>query len=125
MLNLDTHILLHALSGTLRPREKKLLGSQPWSISAIVLWEVCKLAELGRVDIDVDDAEVTRTFQRIYTWPLTWEVARQSCQLDVRADPADQIKGFQKKVRIGDGDQKRRPECQHDLQSSVSLLQYA
>ena len=91
MLNLDTHILLHALSGTLKPRERKLLASQPWSISSIVLWEICKLAELGRVEIDVDDADVARTFRRIHTWPLTWEISRQSGQLDVGGDPADQI----------------------------------
>ena len=91
MLNLDTHILIYALSDALKLKEKKLLASQPWSISAIVLWEICKLAELRRVDIDVNDAEVARTLQRIYTWPLTWEICRQSCRLDVRADPADQL----------------------------------
>ncbi|MGH9460987.1 MAG: PIN domain-containing protein [Vicinamibacteria bacterium] len=91
MLNLDTHILLYALSGTLKPAERKLLASQPWSISAIVLWEICKLAELRRVDIDVNDAEVARTLRRIYTWPLTWEICRESCRLDIRGDPADQL----------------------------------
>jgi len=91
MLNLDTHILLDALSGALRPRERKLLASHTWSISAIVLWEICKLAELGRVEIDVDDAEVGRTLERIHTWPLTLEICRHSCRLDIRADPADEI----------------------------------
>jgi PIN domain nuclease of toxin-antitoxin system len=91
MLNLDTHILLHALTGNLKPREKKLLSSDTWSISAIVLWEICKLAELGRIEIDVDDAEVVRVLQRIYTWPLTLEISRQSCRLDFGGDPADQI----------------------------------
>jgi PIN domain nuclease of toxin-antitoxin system len=91
MLNLDTHILLHSLSGSLKPREKRLLSSDTWSISAIVLWEICKLAELGRIDIDVDDADVVRTLQRIHTWPLTLEISRQSCRLDFGGDPADQL----------------------------------
>jgi hypothetical protein len=38
MLNLDTHILLHALAGEVSSREAGLLRKQPWSISAIVIW---------------------------------------------------------------------------------------
>ena len=44
MLNLDTHILIYALTGELRPKERALLADQPWSISAIVLWEITKQA---------------------------------------------------------------------------------
>lgn len=40
MLNLDTHVLLFALDGSLKPREQALLTSEPWGISAIVLWEL-------------------------------------------------------------------------------------
>ena len=49
MLNLDTHILLYALSGDLTSHEKNLLSSQQWSISAMVLWEIVKLAQLKRM----------------------------------------------------------------------------
>ena len=91
MLNLDTHVLLHALAGKLTADEKRLLSNDTWSISAIVLWEICKLAELGRIEIDLDDAEVARTLQRIHTWPLTLEICRRSCELDVSGDPADQL----------------------------------
>ena len=38
MLNLDTHILLHAVAGRLSAAEAKLLQSHRWGISAIVLW---------------------------------------------------------------------------------------
>jgi hypothetical protein len=48
MLNVDTHVLLYAVVDALRPRETRLLSSQPWSISAIVLWEIAKLAQLVR-----------------------------------------------------------------------------
>ena len=50
MLNLDTHILIFALAGQLRPREKLLLAKERWGISAIVLLEIAKLFELGRID---------------------------------------------------------------------------
>ena len=46
MLNLDTHILVYALSDELRPRERKLLSGAKWTISAIVLWELAKLVQL-------------------------------------------------------------------------------
>ncbi len=41
--------------------------------------------------IDLDDAEVERTLRRIHTWPLTLEICRRSCELDVSGDPADQL----------------------------------
>ena len=91
MLNLDTHVLLYALAGKLRKREREILSSDTWSISAIVLWEICKLSDLGRIEIDLDDAEVGRTLRRIHTWPLTLEICRESCGLDIESDPADEI----------------------------------
>jgi PIN domain nuclease of toxin-antitoxin system len=44
MLNLDTHILIKAIEGSLAPDERNVLTADPkWSISAIVLWEIAKL----------------------------------------------------------------------------------
>jgi PIN domain nuclease of toxin-antitoxin system len=91
MLNLDTHVLLHALAGELTPTESALLGREAWSISAIVLWEIGKLAELGRIELDLDDRELGRVLSRIETWPLTLEVCRAIRALDFRGDPADEI----------------------------------
>jgi PIN domain nuclease of toxin-antitoxin system len=91
MLNLDTHLLIHALAGDLKRRERELLSANQWSISAIVLWEICKLVQLGRVTLDLDDPEVARTLWRIHTWPLTLEVCRESTRLDVSSDPADEL----------------------------------
>ena len=93
MLNLDTHVLLHAVAGRLSPTEGRLLRSDQWSISAIVLWEIAKLAQLGRIEVDLDDAEVVRALARVHVWPLTREIARVSTRLDVRSDPADEIIG--------------------------------
>ena len=91
MLNLDTHVLIHAVAGRLTASETRLLSNERWRISAIVLWEIAKLAQLGRIEVDLDDAEVVRTLARIHLWPLTREIARASTQLDVRSDPADEL----------------------------------
>lgn len=91
MLNLDTHILLFALTDKLTRRERALLSNETWSISAIVLWEIAKLAELGRIEIDLDSPELTQTLIRIQTWPLTLEICRVIQTLDFDSDPADEI----------------------------------
>ena len=91
MLNLDTHVFLYAVTGALRPRETQLLSTDRWSVSAIVLWEIAKLAQLGRIDMDLDDPEVVRVMARVHVWPITREIARTSTRLDVRGDPADEL----------------------------------
>ena len=91
MLNVDTHVLLYAVTGHLRPAERRLLSAEAWSISAIVLWEIAKLAQRGRIVVDLDDPDVVRVLSRVHVWPLTREVARASTRLDVTGDPADEI----------------------------------
>ena len=91
MLNLDTHILLHALAGSLHKEEEELLVEQPWSISAIVLWEIAKLVQLGRVTLDLDAPEVVRALKSVKVWPIDLEVSRQSTRLDIQGDPADEL----------------------------------
>lgn len=93
MLNLDTHVLLHALSGTVTAEERRVLSNDVWGISTIVRWEICKLRQLGRIELDLDHAEVARILNRLHTWPLTWEICRVSCELDFRGDPADELIG--------------------------------
>ena len=91
MLNLDTHILVYALSGGLRRAEQRLLAGSRWSVSSIVLWELAKLVQLGRLDLDLDDREVVRVLSRLHLWPIDLSVARTSTQLDFSSDPADEI----------------------------------
>jgi PIN domain nuclease of toxin-antitoxin system len=91
MLNLDTHILLFALDGSLTPAERRLLAAEPWGVSAIVLWEVAKLAQLGRIAIDVRSAEFGKIFARVRVWPLDLDVCEKSTQLDFSSDPADEL----------------------------------
>ena len=93
MLNLDTHVLLFALQGRLTASELDVLRSDSWSISGIVLWEIAKLVELGRVEIDLEDPEIVRALSGIHTWPITLDVCRAIRELDFRSDPADEIIG--------------------------------
>ena len=91
MLNVDTHVLLHAVAGVLRQREVDLLRGHQWSMSVIVLWEIAKLNQLGRIAIDLDDPEVVRALARVHVWPITREIAHASTRLDIQGDPADEL----------------------------------
>src|SRR5437868_717394 len=53
MVNLDTHLMVFALEGTVTPRERRVLAGNTWSMSAIVLWELAKLAQLRRLIVFV------------------------------------------------------------------------
>src|SRR2546427_7499212 len=91
MLNLDTHILIFALTDQLRPKEKALLSRERWGISAIVLWEIEKLFQLGRIQLDLEDPDFLRALSEIHIWPLDIQVCRKLRALDFRSDPADEL----------------------------------
>jgi len=91
MINLDTHMLIYALTGELTRKERALLEARNWGIAAIVLWELAKLAQLGRIKLDLVDAEVGVVLDQIHVWPLDLEVARMSTGLDFASDPADEL----------------------------------
>ena len=91
MLNLDTHVLIHAMTGEVTAREDRILRMARWGVSAIVLWEIAKLAELKRIVLDLDDPELDRFLANVHVWPLTLDVVRALRRLDFRGDPADEI----------------------------------
>ena len=91
MLNLDTHILVHALAGDLRKGERALLAENNWGISAIVHWELAKLVQLGRLDLDLEDREVRTVLKQLHVWPIDLDVAAQSTRMDFKGDPADEL----------------------------------
>lgn len=91
MINLDTHILVFALQGKITDKERRLLAGNTWGISSIVLWELAKLAQLGRIAVDLDDGEVIRTLSSLHVWPLDLAVSIQSTRLDFKGDPADEL----------------------------------
>jgi PIN domain nuclease of toxin-antitoxin system len=91
MLNLDTHILIHAVDGKLTIREQSLLATNRWGISAIVLWELTKLHQLNRIALGISDPDFAAVLSHIVVWPLDLAVCRQIPELDFRGDPADEI----------------------------------
>lgn len=91
MLNLDTHILVHALNDTVTPAERRILSTNAWGVSAIVLWELAKLRQIGRVEIDLDSESFSRLFGQIRVWPLDRAICVKSTQLDFQSDPADEL----------------------------------
>jgi PIN domain nuclease of toxin-antitoxin system len=91
MLNLDTHILVSILSGDLSPHEHDLVLKNELAISGVVLWELAKLIQLGRLDMDLDSAEFRQCLRHLSVLPITLEIARASTQLDFSSDPVDEI----------------------------------
>jgi PIN domain nuclease of toxin-antitoxin system len=91
VINLDTHVLVFALAGNVTAKERRVLAGSTWSISAIVFWELAKLVQLGRVEVDLEDSEVVRTLSGLHVWPLDLAVGVQSTRLDFKADPADEL----------------------------------
>jgi len=91
MLNLDTHVLILALDGELKARERRLLAENQWGISAIVLWEISKLVQLGRLVVDIDSPEFAHNIASVHIWPIDLAVCRAIRKLDFRSDPADEM----------------------------------
>jgi PIN domain nuclease of toxin-antitoxin system len=91
VINLDTHILVYALSGDVTAKERRVLAGDTWSVSGIVFWELAKLVQLGRLQIDLEEGEVVRTLSNLHVWPIDLAVSLQSTRLDFAADPADEL----------------------------------
>lgn len=70
MLDLDSHILVHALKGDLRRRERELPADDGWVVAAIVHRELAKLVQPGRIDLDLDDREVIAATSVVHRVPL-------------------------------------------------------
>jgi PIN domain nuclease of toxin-antitoxin system len=92
MLNLDTHILIKAFDGSLTTNERNVLTTDPeWSISAIVLWEIAKLHQLGRLTYGLDHEPFAAAVDHVHVWPITRQVCLNLGVLDFQSDPADEI----------------------------------
>ncbi len=91
MLNLDTHMVIALLCGDLSQKERALVMSEPLAISDIVLWELGKLIELGRLELDLDDVAFRNCLRSLTIIPISTEIAKASTELDFVSDPADEI----------------------------------
>lgn len=90
-LNLDTHILVDLLRGELSETERSLIGNMQIAVSGIVLWELAKLIQIGRLVLDLESAEFKNCLRVLEIIPITLEIARASTTLDFSSDPADEI----------------------------------
>lgn len=90
-INLDTHIVVNGLLGKLRPREARLIRRHPIGISGIVLWELARLRQKGRITLSLDDPQLLEWLGRITIWPVDLEVCRRLDQIDFHSDPADEL----------------------------------
>ena len=91
MLNLDTHVLIHALTDNVTPAEKKILSQDAWSISGIVLWEIYKLHQIGRIELEISKSEFQQIISNIHIWNLDLRVFKALSKLDFKSDPANEI----------------------------------
>ena len=91
MLNLDTHILIDALIGKVSRKEKNILTKEKWCISGIVLWEISKLHQLGRIEVEILSVEFARLLSQMQIIPLTPQICQTSTELDFISDPADEL----------------------------------
>jgi len=91
VINLDTHILVFALAGSVSAKERRILAANAWSVSGIVLWELAKLVQLGRLSIDLEAGAVVRVLSGLHVWPIDLSVSVQSTRLDFKGDPADEL----------------------------------
>ncbi|HLW78590.1 MAG TPA: hypothetical protein VKU44_03235 [Terriglobia bacterium] len=75
MLNLDTHMVVHFLTGDCTDREHEMIAGQEIAISDMVLWELAKLAECGRLKIDLDSGEFLEFLREMTVFPVNLEIA--------------------------------------------------
>lgn len=49
------------------------------------------MAQVGRIEVDLDDPEFDAVLAGLHVWPLDLAVAKASTRLDFKADPADEL----------------------------------
>ena len=83
--------MLFALAGELTRHENALLARESTGISGIVLWEIAKLYQKGRIDVSLEDPDLVRALARMTVWPLDRQVCLKLADLDFASDPADEL----------------------------------
>ena len=91
MINLDTHIVIFALDDKLNSAERQAMQTEDWAISPIVLWEIAKLVERRRLNLNLDGNRFDQFLSNVEIIPIDTNIARTCARLDFRSDPADQL----------------------------------
>jgi PIN domain nuclease of toxin-antitoxin system len=91
MLNLDTHIVVALFRGDLSAAEYECAVRESWAISDIVLWELSKLTQKGRLQINPESPRFRGWIRSLTILPITFEIAWATTRLDFSSDLADEI----------------------------------
>ena len=92
MLSLDTHVVVYMFSGELAGREQALLAREPLGISSIVLWEIARLRELGRISVGLEHPASAVFSISCTCGRIDQDVCRTMVRdLDFESDPADEL----------------------------------
>jgi len=60
-------------------------------ISAIVLWEITKLYQRGRISVSLHDPGLVNIINALHVWNITSEICQATLSLDFKSDPADEL----------------------------------
>lgn len=64
---------------------------EPLAISDIVLWELAKLVQPGRITLDLSNPSFQVCLKQLTVIPISLNIAHTSTQLGFRSDPADEL----------------------------------
>lgn len=84
-------MIVYMLLGDLTPREFASIRDNELAISDIVLWELAKLVQLGRVELDLESPDFRSVLLNLTIIPIRLQIALASTTLDFSADPVDEI----------------------------------
>ena len=79
------------LAGGLTAREQSILNGDAWGISPIVLWEIAKLRQRGRIEIEIESPDFSRVLRKLHVFPIDAAICAMSTELDFQSDPADEL----------------------------------
>jgi len=91
MLNSGTSILLILLRDELNERKRLLIQTTLVVISAVVLWDLWKLATLGKIEFDLRGVQEFEILSQFEVLPVDASVCHALQWLDFRSDPADEL----------------------------------
>ena len=77
--------------GHLSVAEENIVRKNDWCISGIVLWEIYKLNEIGRIKINFNNPEIIKFINSLTIYPIDLKVFEALQIIDFKADPADEI----------------------------------
>ena len=70
---------------------RRCLAANAWGISSVVLWEIAKLSQLGRIRTNLNEAKMRTALSALHVWPIDLATAQTATELDFSGNPADEL----------------------------------